>query len=125
MRQGQAHLNRIEAQGVNLSCYNNELKNQTRLQQTAYRNVASRNCMEIGGVWIDEGYTAKTPTVAVKAQSDAYFRMLEKRPELKEVFKLGNHLVWMTPSGTALAVDTNDGKETMTDAEIDTLFAKK
>src|SRR5262249_56747140 len=46
IRSGQAHLNRIEAQGVNLSCYTNDLKCQTRLTQTAYRNVASRNCME-------------------------------------------------------------------------------
>ncbi len=125
IRNGQAHLNRIESQGVNLSCYTNDLKNQCRLQQTALRRVGSRNCVEIGGVWIDEGYTAKTPTVTVKAQSDAYFRILEKRPEVKEVFQLGNHLVWVTPNGTALVVDTNDGKDKMDDAEIDTLFVKK
>src|SRR5262249_1305135 len=125
IRSGQAHLNRIEAQGVNLSCYTNDLKCQTRLTQTAYRNVASRNCMQSGGAGIDEGYTAKTPTVTVKAQSDAYFRILEKRPEVKDVYRLGNHVVWMTPSGTALVVDTNDGKEKLDDAEIDTLFLKK
>ena len=42
---------------------------------------------------------------------DAYFRILEMHPEIKDVFRLGNHVVWVTPSGTALIVDANDGKE--------------
>ena len=64
------------------------------------------------------------PTLTVKAQSDAYFRLLEKQPRLKEVFRLGNHLVWVTPNGTALLIDTSEGKEQLTDAEIDRLFKK-
>ena len=42
--------------------------------ETAVRSVCGRNCLEFGGVWIDEGFDAKMPTLAVKAQSDAYFR---------------------------------------------------
>ena len=67
----------------------------------------------------------KTKTVAVKAMSDGYFKLLEKHPELKEVFRMGNHLVWVTPSGTALLLDTCDGKETLTDDEIASLFTVK
>jgi Ca-activated chloride channel family protein len=111
--------------GVDLSVQSNNLRNQSRLEQTAQRNVAGRNCLEIGGVWIDEGFDAKMPLVTVKAMSDAYFRILMRHPTVKEVFKLGNHLVWVTPSGTALVVDTNDGKEKMTDEEIDQLFVAK
>jgi Ca-activated chloride channel family protein len=61
----------------------------------------------------------------VKAQSNAYFRILEKHPEMKDVFRLGNYVVWMSPSGTALVLDQNGGKEELTDAEIGELFAKK
>ena len=61
-------------------------------------------------------------TVTVKAQSAAYFRLLEKQPKLREVFTLGNHIVWVTPSGTALVVDTTDGVATLEDTEIDRLF---
>jgi Ca-activated chloride channel family protein len=109
--------------GVNLSVQSNNLKNQAQMTQSAVRNVASRNCLEVGGIWIDEGYNAKTKTLVVKAQSNAYFRMLEKHPELKAVYKLGNHLVWIAPSGTALVIDTNDGKEELSDKDIDGLFA--
>jgi Ca-activated chloride channel family protein len=58
----------------------------------------------------------------VKAQSDAYFRILERQPQVRDVFRLGNHLVWVTPSRTALVIDTSDGKEKLSDAEIDKLF---
>ena len=45
-----------------------------------------------------------------------------KHPELKDVFRLGNRLVWVTPSGTALVVDVNSGSEKLSDKEIDALF---
>jgi len=40
------------------------------------------------------------------------------------VFRLGNHLVWVAPSGTALVIDTSDGKSELEDKEIETLFTK-
>ena len=111
--------------GVDLSVYSAQLRGQHRLSRTAVRQVYGRNCLEIGGVWIDEGFTAKTPTLVVKAQSDGYFKLLEQQPKLKEVFKLGNYLVWVAPSGTALVIDVNKGKDKLSDAEIDKLFAAK
>ncbi len=30
-------------------------------------------------------------------QSDAYFRILVLQPQMKDVYRLGNHLVWMGP----------------------------
>ncbi len=111
--------------GVDLSCAANNLRNQDRVSLTANRQVYGRNCLEIGGVWIDDAYKADTKSVTVKAQSDAYFRILEKHPEIKDVYRLGNHVVWMTPSGTALVIDLTQGKEKLEDSEINTLFVKK
>ncbi|MBA4062795.1 MAG: hypothetical protein C0501_03645 [Isosphaera sp.] len=111
--------------GVDLACASNNLRNQDRVSLTANRMVQGRNCLEVAGVWIDDAYKADTKAVNVKAQSDAYFRILELRPEMKDVFRLGNSVVWISPSGTALVVDANDGKEKLDDAEIAALFAKK
>jgi Ca-activated chloride channel family protein len=110
--------------GVDLALEVNNLRNMTRLERSAVRNVLGRNCMEVGGVWIDDAFTAKTPAVVVRAHSDAYFRILEKHPEIKRVYQLGNHLVWVAPSGKALVIDASNGKEKLTDAEIAALFAK-
>ena len=117
--------NQIKQLGVDLSECTNELKCQSRLQATAIKNVANRNCMEVGGVWIDEKFTAKTKTLTVRAQSDAYFRILERHPQMKDVFQLGNHVVWISPSGIGLVIDTTDGDEKVADVEIDKLFVSK
>ena len=59
---------------------NQNLRNETRLQRTASRNVQSRNVVDVGGIWIDDGFDPKMETVTVKALSKAYFRLLELHP---------------------------------------------
>jgi Ca-activated chloride channel family protein len=61
-------------------------------------------------------------TLTVRAQSAGYFRLLDRQPQVKDVFRLGNHVLWVTPSQTALVIDTSEGKDDLTDAEIDELF---
>ncbi len=111
--------------GVDLSVQMQNLRNQARLEQTAVRTVFGRKCLEIGGVWIDEEFDPKMTALVVKAQSDAYFKLLEEQPKMKEVFRLGNHLVWVATSGTALVIDTRAGKEKLSDDEITKLFVAK
>jgi Ca-activated chloride channel family protein len=111
--------------GVDVAVCANNLRTQDRLTRTANRLVQGRNCLEVGGLWIDEGFTANMKTLVVKAQSDAYFKILEKKPEMKDVFRMGNHLVFVTPSQTALVIDTSDGKDKLTDEEVAALFVAK
>ncbi len=109
--------------GVDLSVQSNRLRSQSRLTASAVRRVAGRNLMEVGGVWIDEGFTPGLKLVSIKAMSPAYFRILERHPGVRPVLQLGNYLVWITPSNTALVIDANDGAQEMSDADIDRLFA--
>jgi Ca-activated chloride channel family protein len=113
--------------GVDFALQNNALRNQTQLTYAAARNVQKRNVVEIGGVWIDDGFDAKMETVAIKAMSPAYFRILERQPQISDVYRLGNFVVWVAPSGKALIIDQNAGREELPDTEIDQLFtaAKK
>ena len=111
--------------GVDLSLQTNALRTQTRMTQTALRQAGNRNLMEIGGVWIDEAFNAKMPVVSVKAMSTAYFRILERHVMVRDVYRLGNDVVWVTPSGVALVIDCQNGKDKLDDQEIDALFARK
>jgi Ca-activated chloride channel family protein len=111
--------------GVDLSVQMNALRNQVRLEATARRQVLGRNCLEIDGAWIDEGFKTATPILAVKAMSDAYFRLLERHPEIKAVLQLGNRLLWIAPSGRALVIDPNEGCDQLPDDEITALFTPK
>ena len=110
--------------GVDLSLEFGELRNQSQVGFTGQRHVGGHLLQFVGGVWIDDGFKVKTPVLVVKAQSEAYFRILERRPEVKDVFRLGNYLVWLTPSGTALVIDATDGKTKLDDKDIDKLFKK-
>jgi Ca-activated chloride channel family protein len=103
----------------------NYLRNQDQVGKVASRRVADRNCLNVNGVWVDDGFNAQLKVVKVKAQSAAYFRILELHPEVKEVFQLGNRVIWVTPGNVALVIDTKNGRETMSDAEIDRMFVAK
>jgi Ca-activated chloride channel family protein len=111
--------------GVDLSIELGKLREQKRLGLLAQRRVGECVFQLVGGVWIDTSFKEESPALVVKAQGEAYFRILERHEQAKDVFRLGNRLVWLTPSGTALVVDANEGKEKLTDSEIDKLFATK
>jgi Ca-activated chloride channel family protein len=111
--------------GVNLSVQNCTLRNQTQVGNSAIRKALGRTLMEVGGVWIDEGFQAKMKTITIKAMTKAYFDLLERQPQMREVLAAGNHIVWVSPSGTALIIDTTDGVDQLPDADIDRLFVPR
>jgi Ca-activated chloride channel family protein len=111
-------------EGVNLALVLDDLRNGDRIAHAATKQAGGRTCVEVNGAWVDDGYDAKMTTLKVKAMSAAYFRILARHPEMKDVFRLGNRVVWVTPCGTALVIDA-DGKETLGDDEIDKLFIAK
>jgi Ca-activated chloride channel family protein len=110
--------------GVDYALRLQALRSQDRLSKTLTRQAAGRTCVAIRGAWIDQDFDAKMTLVKVKAMSAAYFRLLEKHPELKEVFQMGNRIIWVTPSGTALVISAV-GEEKMDDDAIARLFVAK
>lgn len=111
--------------GVDLAIASNNLRSQSRVSLTVNRQVNGRTLVDVGGIWVDQELKAETKEIVIKAQSDAYFRILEKQPLMKDVFRQGNHLVWITPSGVALVVDPLHGKEQISEEEITALFLAK
>jgi Ca-activated chloride channel family protein len=122
LARNEAHTGKL---GVDFAMQLDNLRNQNQLDGMPARKAAGRTCRRIDGIWIDEHFNAKMPTVTIKAMSKAWFRMLEKQPKIKDVFQLGSRVIWVTPSGTALVIDPANGKETMSDADIDWLFVKR
>jgi len=112
-------------EGVDLSLLLSDLRNQDRVSQATVRQAAGRKLLNLHGVWTDEGAHEKLPVVKIKAQSEAYFDMLKRHPEMREVFQLGNRIVWVTPSGAVLVIDEAAGAEQLSDADIDQLFRAK
>jgi hypothetical protein len=112
----------------------NELKNKDIagahdvIEKTILRRTArvGKRAFELeGGVWTHT-YTYKGPakTVTVKYMSDAYFKILERQPDLKKVFALGKRIKVLLDSRFVVVVAA-EGKEDLTDAELDELFPVK
>ncbi|MFO0945710.1 MAG: VIT domain-containing protein [Planctomycetota bacterium] len=102
-----------------------ELKDADSNEPAILQSVGNSRFFDTGGVWIDEAFegTDKATLITVKYLSDAYFRILELQPTVKDIFALGDRIVWVTPSGKILVIDEK-GKESLTDEEIKTLFTK-
>jgi Ca-activated chloride channel family protein len=111
--------------GVDLSVELGRLRNLAQLGAPDQRTVGHHVFQRIAGVWIDTAFKEKAPSVVVKAQGDAYFRILERYPKAKDVFLLGNRVVWATPGGVTLVIDTKTGKDKLDAKEIDKLFTIK
>ncbi len=72
----------------------------------ALKNINKRNFYQIRGVWVDSEFTEKMPAINVKFGSDAYFRLLELKPELKDILTLGDRLI-VTVDGKAIFISEN------------------
>jgi Ca-activated chloride channel family protein len=121
----EAPLPQAGKEGVELALVLDALRNEEQLKECKTVQACGKSCREIGGAWVDEAYKPDMKIVRVKAMSDAFFKLLAKHPEMKDVFRLGNRIIWVTPNGSALVIDSAQGSAKMTDKEIDALFTKK
>jgi len=68
------------------------------------------------GVWTDVRYKNSGTVLRVKPFSDAYFKLLELQPDLREAFTVGEQAI---VAGRSMAIElTPAGKEQLTDGEI-------
>ena len=76
------------------------------------------------GTWTDTAWKQDNEVVKIKYLSDAYFKLLERDPELKEALALGEQVLVVLKSGKAILVG-EDGKDNLSNAELDGLFGGK
>ena len=90
----------------------------------APRTIAGRRFRKVGDAWVDQGFTSSTPTLRLRILGTAYFRLLDRHPELGPVFALGKRITWVSPNGTAVIIDAQ-GREDADQASLDRLFGHK
>lgn len=74
------------------------------------------------GVWVDEAFEGSEELLKIKWGSDAYFKLVRERPELKDVLALGERVVVVTARGKALVFDAEKGAEALSDKALADLF---
>ncbi|HEU4878292.1 MAG TPA: VIT domain-containing protein [Gemmatimonadaceae bacterium] len=82
----------------------------------APRRVGTRTFTMKGDMWTDTRRADSAKVIKIKAFSDAYFKIMEAIPELREVFALGNKVV---VSGRDVVIEVGtDGAESMSESDI-------
>jgi Ca-activated chloride channel family protein len=67
-------------------------------------------------VWTDVRYKKTGTVLQVKPFSDAYFKLIEMAPDLREAFSVGERVI---VAGRSLAIElTPSGKESLTDRDV-------
>ncbi|MBK8099063.1 MAG: VWA domain-containing protein [Planctomycetes bacterium] len=70
--------------------------NARRAKQLGLRRAANRSFLDVAGTWVESGLGDdwRSKAVVVTAFSDAYFALLQKQPDLREVFALGTKVAF-------------------------------
>lgn len=92
-----------------------------RGQVAACRRAGGVRFFEYRGMWVDERFEERHEVTMVRFGSAAYFRILERRPELIEKLKIAQAMVVVTSRDRALVVGES-GAEELSEAAIDRLF---
>ncbi len=80
------------------------------------RRVGARLFSLHDGIWTDAAHSASGRTLKIKPFSDAYFKLIDAIPELREVFALGDK-VTVTTRGLTIEV-TESGEATLGASEL-------
>ena len=82
----------------------------------AVRHVGARTFQLRGDTWVDMAKRDSMQVVKVRAFSDAYFRLIDVIPELRDVFAIGDKVL---AAGKSIAIETgDDGITTMDDTRL-------
>jgi hypothetical protein len=92
-------------------------QNPTGVVQTGSRAFFNKN-----GLWVDTEYEGKIEPVKIQRFSDAYFKLLDKAPEVGKYYALGDEVIFML-NGKAVQIG-DEGKTDFTPAELNALISR-
>lgn len=98
-------------QAVDVAQQLERLKTAGEAAASASRTVDGVRFLSVGGVWVDQRVKDGSEVIAVQYLGQAYFKLLELRPELNKIFSLGDHVLFLTPSGHAVFIGPKGADE--------------
>ena len=101
--------------------YSRLMRNDKATEGREMRSASGRTFVNMGGVWADNTVTKDLQIVHVKFASEAYFRIVDSAPRLREAFALGDKLV--LKAGKYCLVIDDDGEESLENANVKAVSA--
>ena len=86
------------------------------LKSSSLRRIGTRTFTLRGNTWTDTRKTDSMKVTRVRAYSEAYFRLIEAMPELREAFALGDEVI---VAGKRVAIEVGDeGLESLSESDL-------
>ncbi len=83
------------------------------------RRVGSKVFVKQGDIWVDAAKSETARTVRIKPFSDAYFKLIDAVPQMRDIFALGEKV---TVGTKAITIElTDDGSATISDIDLKTI----
>jgi Ca-activated chloride channel family protein len=100
------------------------LRQSEQVARTARKvqQASNRQFVNYRNVWVDQQFQGTERLLKIKWGSEAYFRLAREKEGLRQALSQGQRLVIVTARGQAVAVDPDEGIETLTDDEFKALF---
>jgi uncharacterized protein YegL len=89
---------------------------------TRMAQIGNRTFFKKDGLWVDSQYEGKIEATKVKSLSEAYFKLLSRRPEIGRFLALGDEVIFLL-QGKAVHI-SDDGKTDFTAAELNALLGR-
>lgn len=105
---------------VQLSSKLARMKSATRTDGSgvgSVRMAGRRVFYQVGDTWVDSKFSRTGTVIRVRYASDAYFKLLDIRPDLKPCLLLGEKVIIVLRSGLSLRVG-DTGEETLSEADL-------
>ncbi len=87
----------------------------TNADDATIKWAAGRMFSRQGELWAEENTESQTPTIQVKAYSEAYFELLNIAPEVKEILKIGERVRFRVRE--VIVEVSPEGKEKLSEAD--------
>jgi uncharacterized protein YegL len=89
---------------------------------TRMTQIGNRTFFKKDELWVDSQYEGKIEATKVKSLSEAYFKLLSRRPEIGRFLALGDEVIFLL-QGKAVHI-SDDGKTDFTAAELNALLGR-
>ena len=83
------------------------------------RRVGSKVFLKRGDAWVDAAKSDSARTVRIKPFSDAYFKLIDAVPDLRDIFALGDKVTVGTKAITLELAD--DGSTSISENDLKTI----
>jgi hypothetical protein len=93
--------------GAVMSTVLDDMKNADKAASGPSKLISGRLFVFSGGRWIDQTFKKDMDILKIRFGSDAYFKLLELKPDLKKFLAIGTDVIIVVGDGKAISIESS------------------